>query len=90
MYPLYENAFRAHRGQSLKANHEESARLYAEFSKVAKYQEYAWNQGMYSDEETIGTVSGKNRMICFPCKSSPYYSTYIRKSGLLTTPQIPS
>ena len=66
VYPLYENAFRAHRGQSLKANNEESAKLYAEFSKIASTQEYAWSHGTSQDEKAIGTVSGKNRMICFP------------------------
>ncbi|OSS49671.1 hypothetical protein B5807_05967 [Epicoccum nigrum] len=66
VYPLYENAFRAHRGQSLKANNEESAKLYAEFSKIASTQGYAWSHGTSQDEKAIGTVSGKNRMICFP------------------------
>lgn len=68
IYPLYENAFRAHRGQSLKANNEESAKLYAEFSKVASKNEVAWSHGKFDDEQVIGTVSKKNRMICFPCK----------------------
>jgi hypothetical protein len=67
VYPLYENAFRAYRGQSLKANNEESAKLYADFSKVAEKQEFAWSQGKYNDEQTIGTVNEKNRMICYPC-----------------------
>ncbi|KAF2035702.1 hypothetical protein EK21DRAFT_96357 [Setomelanomma holmii] len=66
VYPLYENAFRAHRGQGLKENHEESARLYAEFSKVAEGNEYAWSQGRYDDEKVVGTVGGRNRMICYP------------------------
>ncbi|KAF2679380.1 acetyl-CoA acetyltransferas-like protein [Lentithecium fluviatile CBS 122367] len=66
IYPLYENAFRAHRGQSIKENHEESAKLYAEFSKVAEKNPYAWNCGKYDDEKVIGTVSKKNRMIGFP------------------------
>jgi len=68
IYPLYENAFRAHRGQSLKANNEESAKLYAQFSEVAEKQLYAWNYGRRTDVKTIGTVSEKNRMICFPCE----------------------
>ncbi|KAH6878921.1 hypothetical protein BKA58DRAFT_309041 [Alternaria rosae] len=66
VYPLYENAFRAHRGQTLKANHEESAKLYAEFADVAKDNEYAWSQGASSSEEDIKTVGKKNRMICYP------------------------
>ncbi|KAF3046566.1 hypothetical protein E8E12_010929 [Didymella heteroderae] len=66
VYPLYENAFRAHRGQSLKANNEESAKLYAEFSAIASTQDYAWSQGQRHDSNTIGTVSARNRMICTP------------------------
>jgi hypothetical protein len=71
VYPLYENAFRAHRGQSLKANHEESAKLYADFSKIAESNDFAWSQGRFDSEEVIGTIGPKNRMICYPCTSSP-------------------
>jgi hypothetical protein len=67
VYPLYENAFRAHRGQTIKENQEESAKLYAEFSAVAEKQSYAWNHGKRHDENDIGQISKKNRMICFPC-----------------------
>lgn len=70
VYPLYENAFRAHRSQSLKANHDESARLYADFSKVAETKEFAWNEGRADSEEMIRTIGKKNRMICYPCKLS--------------------
>jgi hypothetical protein len=71
VYPLYENAFRAHRGQSLKANHEESVKLYADFSKVAESNDFAWSQGRFDSEKVIGTIGPKNRMICYPCTSSP-------------------
>lgn len=67
VYPLYENAFRAYRGQSIQANNEESAKLYANFSKVAAQNEFAWNNGRADSEDAIGTVSKKNRMICYPC-----------------------
>lgn len=68
VYPLYENAFRAHRGQTIKENHEESSKIYADFSAVAEKQPYAWNYGRRDSEEVIGTVGKKNRMICFPCE----------------------
>lgn len=71
MYPLYENRFRAHRGQTIKENHEESAKLYAQFEEVAAGNEFAWNYGKKAGEEGIKTVSGKNRMICFPCEYLP-------------------
>ncbi|EXJ74649.1 uncharacterized protein A1O5_01342 [Cladophialophora psammophila CBS 110553] len=66
VYPLYENAFRAHRGQSIQENQKESAQLYAEFAQVAKTNPLAWNYGTAESEETIGTVTKRNRMICFP------------------------
>ncbi|KAK4505899.1 hypothetical protein PRZ48_003864 [Zasmidium cellare] len=67
LYPLYENAFRAYRGQSIADNHQESAELYAEFAKVAEGNEYAWGKGAPAEtKESIGTVSKRNRMICFP------------------------
>lgn len=68
IYPLYENGFRAHRRQTFTENNAESAKLYAEFAKVAERQPYAWNYGKpAAPEQFIGTVSKKNRMICFPC-----------------------
>ena len=70
VYPLYEAGFRAHRKQGLRENHEESAELYAEFSKVAETQTYAWNYGKADSKEVIGTISKKNRMICSPCTFS--------------------
>lgn len=69
VYPLYENAFRAHRQQSLKHNNEESAQLYAEFAKVAEANEQAWRYGQEAaNKDLIGTVGKSNRMICFPCE----------------------
>lgn len=69
VYPLYENAFRAHRRQSIQDNNRESTELYADFAKVAEKNPLAWNYGQpAATPEVIGTVSKKNRMICFPCK----------------------
>lgn len=69
VYPLYENGFRAYRGQSIAENNRESARLYAEFAKVAEKNPTAWNYGKpAATEEVIGTVTKANRMICFPCR----------------------
>ena len=69
VYPLYENAFRAHRGQSIQENNRESAKLYADFAAVAEKNSLAWNYGKAAaTEKDIGIVSKRNRMICFPCK----------------------
>lgn len=67
VYPLYENGFRAHRGQSIADNNTESGKLYANFAKVARENQYAWNYGKAETEQSISTVSARNRIICFPC-----------------------
>lgn len=67
IYPLYENGFRAHRRQTLEQNRVESASLYAEFDQVAARNPNSWSFGSTpSTKDIIGTVSPKNRMICFP------------------------
>ncbi|CAF9935218.1 MAG: hypothetical protein ALECFALPRED_006337 [Alectoria fallacina] len=67
VYALYENAFRAYRKQSIEQNNKDSARLYAEFAKIAEQNEFAWNYGEEAPAaETISTVTAKNRIICFP------------------------
>ncbi|KAF2132888.1 acetyl-CoA acetyltransferase [Dothidotthia symphoricarpi CBS 119687] len=90
VYPLYENAFRAHRGQSVKANHEESAKLYAEFSQVAAKQAYAWNAGRADSEEVIATVGKKNRMICspYPLLMNAFNTVNLASAVILTTTRI--
>lgn len=67
VYPLYENGFRAFRGQSIEQNNKESANLYAEFARVAENNPAAWNYGQKAaTEESIRTVTKRNRMICLP------------------------
>lgn len=69
IYPLYENAFRAHRRQTLRENNDESAALYADFAQVAARNEYSWNhENAPASKREIGTVSRRNRMICLPCE----------------------
>ncbi|GAB18297.1 hypothetical protein GOEFS_050_00750 [Gordonia effusa NBRC 100432] len=64
-YPLYENAFRAHRGLNFAAAQEESAQLFADFTTVAARQAAAWDPHIRTAAE-IGTVTSANRMICQP------------------------
>lgn len=68
VYALYENAWRARRGQSFERNNDESARLYAQFAEVAERNEVAWSYGRKApSKEEIATVTERNRIICFPC-----------------------
>lgn len=74
VYPLYENARRAHQGQSAVENGMESAKMYAEFDKIASQNEYSWNYQMPpKTAEQIGLPSKKNRMICDPCEIQDLY-----------------
>ena len=69
VYPFYENALRAHRGQSLAENSNESAELYASFAEVAERNPVSWSYDQpAASAKEIGTVSKKNRMICSPCE----------------------
>ncbi len=44
--------------------------MYAEFASVAEQNQYAWSYGSPAEtEESIGSVTKKNRMICLPCES---------------------
>lgn len=65
VYPLFENALRAARGQGVEDNARESAELYAAYSRVAAANPAAWNPDVRSAEE-IGTVGPGNRMVCEP------------------------
>ncbi|KAF3152199.1 hypothetical protein TWF569_003233 [Orbilia oligospora] len=90
IYPLYENGYRAHRKQSISDNHKESAKIYAELAKIAEKNPYAWNFGKRVSEETIGTVGGKNRMICFPYPllMNAFNSVNLAGAVILTSTQL--
>ena len=65
IYPLFENAIRAHKGRSIAEHQERLALLCARLAQVAKGNPFAWfRDGKTGDE--IGTVTPDNRMICFP------------------------
>jgi acetyl-CoA C-acetyltransferase len=65
IYPLYENALRAARGQTLAEGQAESAEIWAQFSEVAEANPHAWLRKRVSAEE-IATASANNRPIAFP------------------------
>lgn len=69
VYPMYENALRAKRGQSLHDNHLESTELYADFEGISSENKNSWNYGKpLKGREGIRSISKSNRMICSPCK----------------------
>ncbi len=65
IYPLFENALRAHRGWSIPEHRAHLAAFCARFAAVARDNPYAWfRDGKTADQ--IGTVGPENRMIAFP------------------------
>lgn len=69
VYPLYENARRAKKGQTAQQNNQESAKMYSNFDEISSKNEYSWNYNEpVKSPEFIGTVSKRNRIICEPCE----------------------
>jgi acetyl-CoA C-acetyltransferase len=65
IYPLFENAIRAHKGRSIDDHQRRLAALCERLAQVAKDNPFAWFRDGKTAEE-IGTVTAENRMICFP------------------------
>lgn len=65
VYPLFENALRAHLGRSLDQHAAAMGALMAPFTEVAARNPYAWFPKARSAAELI-TVAPDNRMVGFP------------------------
>ena len=65
VYPLYENAGRAARGETLAEGQAESGALWAGLSRVAADCEHAWLRQPASAEDIV-TPGERNRPIAFP------------------------
>lgn len=65
IYPLFENALRAHYGRGLEEHRVELGRLCSRLSAVAAENPYAWFRRPLSAEE-ISSVGRDNRYIGFP------------------------
>ena len=65
IYPLFENALRAHRGWDLERHRRFLAEFAARFAAIARDNPYAWFRDGKTATE-IGTVTPANRMIAFP------------------------
>jgi acetyl-CoA C-acetyltransferase len=65
VYPLFENAIRAHLGHGVEEHQLFLGELCSRFTKVAARNPYAWFPVARTAEE-IATVGPKNRRICFP------------------------
>lgn len=65
IYPIFENALRAARGESLEEHRVSMGELFAPFTRVAAKNPHAWFPTERSAEE-LATPGPDNRMICFP------------------------
>jgi hypothetical protein len=68
-----ENGMRAYKGQTPLDNIRGSAALYGRYAEIASEHPASWNFGKQLETaETIGTITQRNRMICFPCRCELY------------------
>ncbi len=65
VYPLFENAIRAHLGLGIEEHQRRLGELCSRLAGVAAGNPYAWFQEARTPEE-ITTVGPRNRMVCFP------------------------
>jgi acetyl-CoA C-acetyltransferase len=65
IYPIFENALRAHRGLSIDEHQRRVGALMSRFTKVAAANPYAWFPVERSAEE-LSQATDENRMIAFP------------------------
>jgi len=65
VYPLYENALRAHYGHDINEHQEMLAEIFSNLTKVAANNPHAWFREHREAEELI-EVSDTNRMVSFP------------------------
>jgi acetyl-CoA C-acetyltransferase len=65
MYPLFENAIRAHLGLSVEQHQHRLGELCARMTRVAAANPHAWFPEAKTPE-AITTVGPENRMVCFP------------------------
>jgi acetyl-CoA C-acetyltransferase len=81
-YPMFENALRAARGESLAAHAERISELWARFSAVAADNPHAWIKRAYSAHE-IRTPSASNRMVSFPYPKLMSSNSRVDQAGAL-------
>lgn len=65
MYPIFENAIRYQRGETIEQHIKRVSGMWAGFSQVAANNPGAWIREAF-DARTIRSASDKNRMVSFP------------------------
>jgi len=65
VYPVFENAIRIARGETVEEHQVRVSEMWARFSEVASSNPHAWDTTAHSAEE-IRSVSPRNRMVGWP------------------------
>ncbi|GBF57389.1 hypothetical protein PbB2_01056 [Candidatus Phycosocius bacilliformis] len=65
VYPMFENAYRAHLGRSLSDHQSAMGALFAPFTEVASRNPFAWFPKVQSPD-SLSQVDPSNRMVGFP------------------------
>jgi len=65
VYPVFENAIRIARGETVEDHQLRVSEMWARFSEVASTNPHAWDTTVHSAEE-IRSVSARNRMVGWP------------------------
>src|SRR6185503_6856037 len=81
-YPMFENALRAARGESIAAHGERISELWARFSAVAADNPHAWIRKAHGALE-IRTPSAQNRMVSFPYPKLMNSNSRVDQAGAL-------
>ncbi|MEJ5988451.1 hypothetical protein WG902_00510 [Ramlibacter sp. PS3R-8] len=76
LYPLFENAMRAHWGQRLEESQWESAELWSQFSRTAAGNEHAWIRREYAPEQILEPGPANRRL------SFPYTTLMVANNGV--------
>ncbi len=80
VYPLFENALRYLRGESIREHRDRLSRLWARFNEVAVANPYAWVRTPMTAEE-IRDPSPDNRMIGFPYTKAMNSNWYLDQAA---------
>jgi acetyl-CoA C-acetyltransferase len=82
IYPMFENAIRYARGETLEAHRKRVSELWSRFNAVAVGNPFAWIRKPISAEE-IRTPSPTNRMIGFPYPKLMNSNSSVDQAGAL-------
>ena len=82
VYPLFGSAVRAARGQSQDQHRDEISAMWADFSRVAAANPYAWDREPHTTSEIRDPANG-NRMISWPYTRSMNANMFVDQAAAI-------